>query len=154
MAIKNTLKLVATVIAVVAYSLSFAQSGFDGNALAGYLGKAAESEELKDLKGKYNFEMANETHYLSKDGIELLLKNGALDQINLYKGSPVYGTYKRELPKGLHFGMGSADVKKLLGKPTVSYNSGYCEFEFGAYTLACWFEGGTLSQVGLQTKTP
>ena len=77
----------------------------------------------------YNFEMANEAHYLSKDGIELILKNGILDQISLYKTSSVYGNYTGKLPHDLVFGMTSANVKQLLGKTKIVYTSGYAEFE-------------------------
>ena len=49
--------------------------------------------------------------------------------------------------------MVSGEVKKLLGKPVVSYNSGYCEYEFASYILSCWFDGGTLSQVGIAVKS-
>ena len=127
-------------------------SGFEGNALVYYLGKSANSSELKQLQANYNCEMANEAHYLSKSGIELILQKGLLNEIHLYKGSAVYGNYTGLLPNNLRFGMSSAEAKRLLGKPVVSYNSGYCEFELHDYILSCWFDKGVLSQVGLAVK--
>lgn len=96
--------------------------------------------------------MANENHYLSKEGIELILKDGVLNQINLYKTSSVYGNFAGKLPHGLAFSMTSGNVKQLLGKPSVAYNSGYAEFELNDCTIACWFDGDRLSQVTLNKK--
>lgn len=130
----------------------FAQSGFDGNSLIAFLGKSATGSELKDLKANYHCEMANEAHYLSKDGIELILKSGALNEINLYNKSAVYGNFTGRLPNNLKFGMTSGDVKHLLGKPIISYSNGYCEFEFSNYIISCWLDGGKLNQVGIAVK--
>lgn len=132
---------------------SFAQNSFDGNGLVSFLGKTSSSADLKDLKANYKCEMANELHYLSRGGIELILKNNALNEIHLYGSSAVYGKFSGVLPNKLKFGMVSGEVKKLLGKPVVSYNSGYCEYEFASYILSCWFDGGTLSQVGIAVKS-
>lgn len=132
---------------------SFAQSSFEGNGLVSFLGKNSSSTDLKDLKANYKCEMANELHYLSRGGIELILKNNSLNEIHLYGGSAVYGKFTGVLPNKLKFGMTSSNVKSILGKPVVSYNSGYCEYEFQNYILSCWFDGGTLSQVGIAVKT-
>ncbi len=129
-----------------------AQSGFDGNALVAFLGKEASSTEMKDLKANYQCQMTNEAHYLSKAGIELILKSGLLNEIHLYNKSAVYGSFTGKLPNDLRFGMTSSDVKKLLGKPVVSYSNGYCEFEFQSYIISCWLEGGQLNQVGVALK--
>ncbi len=118
-----------------------------------FLGKSAGSIELKDLKANYRCEMANEAHYLSKGGIELILKNNLLNEIHLYNGSAVYGSFAGKLPNNLKFGMSAGDVKRLLGKPIVSYNSGYCEYEFANYILSCWFDGSKLNQMGVSVKT-
>ena len=131
---------------------SFAQTSFDGNSLASYIGKSATGAEMKDLKANYHCEMANEAHYLSKDGIELILKDGVLNEINLYNKSAVYGNFTGKLPNNLKFGMASGDVKHLLGKPVASYNNGYCEFELSTYIISCWFESGALHQVGIAAK--
>lgn len=132
-----------------------AQTGnnYEGDVLVYFLGKPANSSELKDLKANYKCEMANEAHYLSKAGIELILRKNVLNEIHLYNGSAVYGNFAGLLPKKLKFGMSSSDVKRLLGKPIVSYNSGYCEYEYSNYILSCWFDGGKLSQIGVATKT-
>jgi len=130
----------------------FAQTGFDGNSLVSFLGKSAYGSELKELKATYHCEMANELHYLSKDGIELILKAGALNEIHLYNKSAVYGNFIGKLPNNLKFGMTSGDVKKLLGKPVVSYSNGYNEFENSNHIISCWLDGGQLSQVGIALK--
>lgn len=130
----------------------FAQNSFEGNALTTYLGKEATGAEMKELKANYHFEMANEAHYLSKGGIELILQKGLLNEIHLYNNSGVYGSFTGKLPNNLKFGMGSGDVKHLLGKPVASYNNGYCEFEFSNYIISCWLEGGKLNQVGIAAK--
>ncbi|MCX6197699.1 MAG: hypothetical protein NTY88_00570 [Bacteroidetes bacterium] len=115
--------------------ISFAQGGFEGNALISFLGKNSSSTDLKDLKANYKCEMANELHYLSRGGIELILKRNELNEIHLYGSSAVYGKFAGALPNKLKFGMVSGEVKRLLGKPIVSYNSGYCEYEFSNYIL-------------------
>ncbi len=131
---------------------SFAQSRTDGDNFINALGKSAQASELSDLKSSYNFQMANENHYLSKEGIELLLQNALLSEIRIYKDSPVYGSFKGRLPRGLSFNLTSTEVKKILGKPSVSYNTGYCEFEVQGQVISCWFDKDRLSQVDLGTK--
>lgn len=131
---------------------AFAQNKYDGDMLTSFLGKSSASVELKDLKAGYNCQMANENHYLSRDGIELILSNGVLYEIHLYATSAVYGNFTGKLPKNLRFGMYSSELKNLLGKPLVSYNSGYCEYAVGDYLLSCWFEAGKLNQMGIALK--
>lgn len=126
--------------------------GFEGDSLIYYLGKPAAGNDVKQLKAHYNSQMANETHYLSTGGIELILKNGSLSEINLYQKSAVYGNYTSLLPGGLRFGTLPSEVKSKLGRPTLSYNSGYCEFDYQSAVISCWFEGGRLNQVGLSLK--
>jgi hypothetical protein len=142
----------ATALLLLVFSLAFSQGHADGDALASLLGKGPESQEFTNLKNDYKMEMANEAHYLSKDGIELILKDGLLNQINLYKTSSVYGNFTGKLPHGLAFSMTSGNVKQALGKPVVAYNSGYAEFELNDCTIACWFDGDRLSQVTLNKK--
>ncbi len=145
-------KLLFFTMALFLAGQTMGQTSLEGDALPGFLGKAADSPELKDLKATYNFEMANETHYLSKKGIELILQKGALAEIHLYKSSVVYGSYTGALPKKLKFGMSSGEIKQLLGKPAESYSSGYCEFDLGTYIISCWLEAGRLNQVALALK--
>ena len=147
------LRKALTVLAcTLVFTTSFAQSKVDGDALLSALGKTDQSSELSDLKAGYSFQMPNENHYLSKDGIELVLQNSLLNEIRLYKESLVYGSFKGKLPKGLSFNLTSGEVKKMLGKPTVNYNSGYCEFEVGGQIISCWFDKDRLSQVDLGAK--
>jgi hypothetical protein len=134
------------------FVLSFAQGKYDGNMLINALGKSDQSPELTNLKASYNFQMANQNHYLSKEGIELVLQNSALSEIKIYKESPIYGSFKGQLPKGLSFGLSSGTVKGLLGKPSTSYNNGYCEFEVQGQVISCWFENDRLSQIDIGTK--
>lgn len=138
---------------VFAAQLVCAQStNYESNKLVDFLGKTSESNDLKDLKANYKCEMANEQHYLSRGGIELILRNNKLNEVHLYGKSAVYGSFMGVLPNKLKFGMSSSEAKRLLGKPVVSYNSGYCEYEYPNYTLSCWFDGGTLSQVGIAVR--
>jgi hypothetical protein len=129
------------------------QGKYEGDALVSFLGKEATSTELKDLKAAYSFEMANDAHYLSKGGLELIMRGNMLSEIHFYKGSAVYGNYTGKLPRKLKFGMSTSEVRHLLGKPAVSYNSGYCEYEYPGYVLFCWFDGTRLTQVGLAAKS-
>lgn len=151
---KNTLylKTLAFALLVLLANNLLAQTGFDGNAFISFLGKEATSTEMKDLKANYHCEMANDAHYLSKAGVELLLKDDLLNEIHLYNKSAVYGSFTGQLPNNLRFGMPASEVKQLLGKPVVSYNNGYCEFEFSTYIISCWLEGGRLNQVGVAAK--
>lgn len=143
-----TPQLFLLAIAVFLSTAVFAQSD-NSNQFVASLGKEAGSSEIAALKSSYKLEEVNAAHYVSKSGVELILRKGKVVDINLYQKSAVYGAFAGTLPNNLKFGMGSADVKRLLGKPAVSYNSGYSEFEFPAYIVTCWFDGGHLSQVGL-----
>lgn len=124
----------------------------NSNAIVAVLGKEAGSTEMNDLKTTHKLEAANDAHYISSAGVELLLRNGKVNEVRLFNKSAAYGAFKGKLPNGLSFGMSSGSVKGLLGKPTESYNNGYCEFEFPAYIISCWFDGGVLSQVGLTAR--
>jgi len=149
---KKTFTYLFFLLSASFFSAPVFSQGFEGNALLGFLGKDTFSQEAKDLKANYHFEMVNEAHYLSNAGIELILQKGLINEIHLYNSSPVYGNFKNQLPSGLKFGMASGDVKRLLGKPVASYNNGYCEFETSNYIISCWFENGKLNQVGLSLK--
>jgi hypothetical protein len=142
-------KFIAATLLLLAFSFSFGQGHIDGDALTSLLGKGTENQELTNLKNEYKMEAANENHYLSKEGIELMLKDGQVNQINLYKTSSVYGNFTGKLPHALAFSMTSANVKQVLGKPLVAYNSGYAEFKLTDSVISCWFDGDRLSQVTL-----
>jgi len=145
-------KAVTLAVLCMLSAVTFAQSKTDGDMLINALGKGNQASELSDLKAAYNFQMANENHYLSKEGIELVMQNAILSEIRIYKDSPVYGSFKGRLPRGLNFNLTSTEVKKILGKPSVSYNTGYCEFEYQGQVISCWFDKDRLSQVDLGTK--
>ena len=148
----NTVKAFALILGCFISSLSFAQTKVEGDMLINTVGKTDQSSEVGDLKSSYNFQMANENHYLSKDGIELVLQNSTLNEVHIYSNSTVYGSFKGKLPKGLRFGLTSAEVKRQLGKPTASYASGYCEFDLQGSVISCWFDKDRLSQIDLGAK--
>lgn len=148
----NLPKAISTIAALLMFMAAFAQGNYEGDGLTSYIGKKAESEEVKNLQDKYHGNMANDSHYLSSEGIELIFKNGLLNEINLFKTSPVYGSFKGRLPKGVAFGMSSSEVKAKLGKPTLAYNSGYCEFNVNGNIVSCWFENGGLNQLGISAQ--
>lgn len=138
------------VLALVVGHTALAQLGADNsNQFVAALGKEPTSAEISAIKSSYKLEAVNDAHYVSKNGVELLLHNGKVTDVQLFGKSAVYGSFAGTLPNGLKFGMSSGTVKGLLGKPKVSYNNGYSEFEFPAYIVTCWFDGGVLSQVGL-----
>lgn len=146
------LRAIAVALTLLISILVFGQGHTEGDALTSYLGKGIDNQEFINLKNDYKLDMVNESHYLSNSGIELILKNGLVNEINLYKTSTVYGNFMGKLPHGLAFSMTSANVKGLLGKPTVAYSSGYSEFALKDCIIACWFDGDRLSQVGLSAK--
>ena len=148
----NTLKAFALSAVCLFFNLALAQVHYEGDMLMNAVGKTDQSTEVGDLKSSYSFQMANENHYLSKDGIELVLQNSTLNEIRIYMNSTVYGSFKGKLPKGLRFGQTSAEVKRQLGKPTASYASGYCEFELQGSVISCWFDKDRLSQIDLGSK--
>lgn len=143
------LKYILSAFTLALFALS--ATAQQGDALTTQIGKS--SNETKDLIKTYNLEMANNERYLGKEGIELIFKKDALNEIKIYNNSPVYGSFKHELPGKLKFGMSDAAVKQLLGKPTVAYNSnGYIEYQYDKYVLSCWFEAGKLNQVVIAAK--
>jgi len=145
-------KDLVTLVAVFLLTMAFAQT-YDGDALTSYLGKNGESPEVKALITNYKCDVGNPEHCFSKEGLELILKKGIVTEIRLHQGSKVYGSFKGKLPQKLRFGMSTGDVRAVLGKPTVSYStSGYSEFDLKHYSVACWFEGGLLSQVTIFSK--
>ncbi|MBL0308907.1 MAG: hypothetical protein IPP77_04285 [Bacteroidetes bacterium] len=130
-----------------------AQYAHYGDAFSPALGLEAQSPEVSELIANYHLEKANDAHYLSKEGVELVLKDGLLTSVRLYQNSPAYGKFIAVLPRQVKFGMSAGEIKALLGKPTVNYSSsGYSEFETDGKILSCWFEKGKLSQVSVSLK--
>jgi hypothetical protein len=117
------------------------------------LGKSSTSDEFKKFAGDYKLEESNASRYQSKDGIEVIVKDGIVREVHVHKSSPVFGSYTGKLPSSLNFGMSSEQVRNLLGVPTTAYtSSGYTEYEYATYNLSCWFEEGTLRQVVVSSK--
>ena len=146
-------KASATIVAFFLAVFAVAQSGYDGDALSAYLGKELKSQEVQGLITNYKCEISNPTHCASKDGLELVMKKEMVDEIHLYKSSPVYGSFTGKLPKGLKFGMSSGEIRGILGKPAVSYSNGYSEFELSNCGISCWFESGKLSQITISMRS-
>lgn len=145
-----TLRFFVAVVLLITGANVFAQFGADNNnQFVIALGKEPAGTEITTIVSSYKLEAVNDAHYVSKTGVELLLHGGKVTEVHLFGKSAVYGSFSGALPNGLKFGMSSGAVKSLLGKPTVSYNNGYSEFQFPAYIVTCWFDGGVLSQVGL-----
>ena len=142
-------KLIFASLFILSTVLATAQSG---DALSQYIGKGVASTEVKELIKNHHLEMVNNQRYNGKEGIELIFKNEMLNEIQLYNNSSVFGNYTHELPGKLKFGMNEAEVKQLLGKSTVAYNSGYIEYQYPTYVLSCWFESGKLNQVVIAAK--
>lgn len=135
--------LTFTTIAIFTYAQNFSE----------LIGKSETSEEFKTLVSTYSLETANSSRYQSNQGVEVILTDNKVSEIHLHKESPIYGSYKGQLPLKLVFGMTSNDVKGLLGKPTTAYtSSGYNEYVYDTYILSCWFENGALSQVVISSK--
>lgn len=138
---------------IVSLSPTFSQTNYDGESLPFFLGKTTADREMKDLLTNYPFEVANPTHYLSKNGIELIFKKTVLTEINLYSKSAVFGDFTNALPRRLKFGTNAGQVRTLLGKPKEYHmGTGYCEYEFDTYFLSCWFDNGKLTQVSISLK--
>lgn len=138
---------------IALFNISNAQnSTVEGDALIQNIGKGPDNEQVKELIKAYQLDMANNQHYLSTQGVELILKKELLNEIHLYQNSSVYGSYKGALPSKLKFGMNESEIKQLLGKPALAYNSGYLEYQYDNYILSCWFEGGKLNQVVIAAK--
>ncbi len=146
--------LLVALITCTAYNGTNAQCTPSAQTLVELLGKNIYSDEWKALAATCGFQKLNDTHYSTKAGIEIKLKGNVTNEISLYKSSVVYNTYTGELPRKLRFGMSTAEIKQLLGKPTVAYNtSGYCEYDMGQIILSCWLENGQLNQVVIAEKT-
>ena len=142
-------KLLFTTLFTFSIALAIAQTG---DAFSQYIGKGVASAEVKELIKNHHLEMVNNQRYNGKEGVELIFKNEMLNEVKLYNNSSVFGSYTHELPSKLKFGMNETEIKQLLGKPTVAYNSGYIEYQYPTYVLSCWFEGGKLNQVVIAAK--
>ena len=59
-----------------------------------------------------------------KDGICIVVKSGLIDCIFLYFISPIYKTYKNDLPYGLRPNMTNGEVVSFLGEPNIKSGGG------------------------------
>jgi hypothetical protein len=118
------------------------------------LGKKVDAPEVQLFFNSYEIKNTAGAKYSSvKNGIDIDTKKDSIMTVNVYKSSPVYGSYTGKLTAGLTFGMTAAQVNARLGKPTMAYtNSGYSEYTFAGYVITCWFEQGILNQLSYSPK--
>lgn len=119
------------------------------------LTRKVESAEVQQFFSSYNIKNTAGGKYSSvENGIDITTKGDSVVQVDVYRKSPVYGSYTQPLSRGLAFGMTPAQVISKLGKPSTSYtNSGYAEYDFPGYVITCWYENGGLSQLSYSPKT-
>ena len=118
------------------------------------LGKKVDAVEVQQFFASYDIQNKSAAKYTSRaNGIDIDTRNDIVVNVNIYKSSPIYGSYPGKLSKGLTFGMTYAQVADKLGKPTTAYtNSGYSEYAFPGYVITCWFEQGGLTEVSLSLR--
>jgi hypothetical protein len=146
------LKVFSTVLAVFFSCLLLAQTKYDGDILTSYIGRTAESPEMKGFLNNYHCDIANPNHCIAGEGLELDFKNGTLSEITIYQTSAVYGSFIGNLPKALKFGMSAEEVTGILGKPLISFSKGYTLYSQNDYEVSCWFEAGKLIQMKIADK--
>jgi len=148
------MKKLSTLILVVSFAFgSFAQ-GMVRDGFVEILGRKVDAPEVQQFFTSYEIQHTNGAKYSSvKNGIDIDTKQDSVVTVNVYKSSPVYGSYTGKLSKGLAFGLTSAQVIAKIGKPTLAYtNSGYSEYIYPGYTMTCWYEQGILSQLSFSPK--
>lgn len=131
-------------LVVVGFSQGLTRDGF-----VEILGRKVDATEVQQFFTSYNIKATAGGKYSSmENGIDIATKGDSIVQVNVYRKSPVYGSYPGKLSKGLSFGMTPAQVIAKMGKPTTTYtNSGYAEYNFPGYVVTCWYEEGGLSQL-------
>lgn len=118
------------------------------------LGKKIDAPEVQLFFNSYEIKNTAGGKYSSpQNGIDIDTKKDTVVTVNVYKSSPVYGSYTGKLTAGLTFGMTAAQVSAKLGKPTMAYtNSGYSEYSFTGYVITCWYEQGILNQLSYSPR--
>ena len=118
------------------------------------LGKKVDATEVQQFFASYDIQNKSGAKYTSRaNGIDIDTRNDTVTNVNIYKSSPIYGSYPGKISKGLTFGMTTSQVADKLGKPTTAYtNSGYSEYAFPGYMITCWFEQGGLTEVSLSPR--
>lgn len=148
---KNTITLICLLTLVLTgFSQGLTRDGF-----VEVLGKKIDGPEVQQFFSSYHIKNVTGNKYASvENGIDLETKGDSVTQVNVYRNSPVYGSYKGKLSKELQFGMTPAQVKAKLGKPTTTYtNSGYAEYHYPGYVITCWYEQGVLSELSYSPKS-
>jgi hypothetical protein len=147
------MKKISLLIVAVLFSLLGYSQLLQGDELIKLVGSSVNNAEVFKLLEDNGVKKATATKLCSNTtGIDCKLHSDTIVEVQLYRSNPVYGKFEKMLPKSIVFGMSLADIKGILGKPTVTYtNSGYSEYKIGKVTLTCWFEGNELNQVSIST---
>ena len=123
-----TLKTTLTSAIIACFFIAMGQTGpYEGDNLGNFVGKRWNDPQLKELENHYDCQMQGRDFCVSKGGLELMLKDSVISQINLYKNSQAFGVFKGILPMRLTFGMTVDQVELIMGKPRTQYKSGYSE---------------------------
>jgi hypothetical protein len=134
--------------------LSVHAQSTEGDSLIDLVGTKTDAVATQKFFNDYEIKNTASIKFSSyKYGIDITTKNDTIVDMSLYRTNSLYGSYTNKLPKGITFGMTSAEVIKVLGKPTMEYmNSGYSEYHFGKYVMTYWYEKGVLTQVSILLK--
>lgn len=148
------MKKLITFIFACTLILSAHAQGIDGDALMSIIGTRVDASATQKFLNDYGIKNTSGAKYSSvKFGLDLNTQKDTIISMTIYRSNSIYGSFSAKLPKNISFGSSSAEVVRVLGKPTTSYmNSGYSEYEYGKYVMTCWFEQGILSQVALSLK--
>ena len=146
-------KLIVMLFACMFIMTAHAQTT-EGDALMAVIGTRVDAPATQKFLDEYGIKNSSGAKYSSvKFGLDLNTQKDTIISMSIYRSNSIYGSFSGKLPKSISFGSSSADVVKVLGKPTTSYmNSGYSEYEYGKYVMTCWFEQGILSQVAISLK--
>lgn len=146
-------KLMTLAFACILMVTSHAQTT-EGDALMTIIGTRVDAPAAQKFLNEYGIKNSSGAKYSSvKFGLDLNTQKDTIVSMSIYRSNSIYGSFSGKLPKSISFGSSSADVVKVLGKPTTSYmNSGYSEYEYSKYVMTCWFEQGILSQVAISLK--
>lgn len=148
------MKRISTLILAVMVAFGAFAQGMVRDGFVEIVGKKTDAPEVQQFFASYEIRNTNGAKYSSaKNCIDIDTKKDTIVTVNVYKSSPVYGSYTGKLSKGLTFGLTAAQVTAKIGKPTMAYtNSGYAEYSYPGYVMTCWYEQGVLSQVSYSPK--
>jgi hypothetical protein len=145
------MKKIITLSLALILMLSIQAQTIEGDALISFVGTKTDAPATQNFFNAYEIKNTAGIKYSTfKNGIDITTKNDTIVDMSIYKSNSLYGSYTNKLPKGVTFGLSSAEVIKILGKPTMEYiNSGYSEYHFGKYVMTYWYEQGVLTQVSI-----